>query len=39
MLVDNLQSFEAVLSDLSSLLVVPLLQLALEKPAGLRMGK
>lgn len=39
MLVDNLQSFEAVLADLSSLLVVPLLQLALEKPTNPRLLK
>lgn len=39
MLVDNLQSFEAVLADLSSLLVVPVLQLALEKPAVPRILK
>jgi len=39
MLVDNLQSFEAVLADLSSLLVMPLLQLALERPALSRSGK
>ena len=32
MLVDTLQAAESVLADLSSLPVIPLLQLALEKP-------
>ena len=36
--VDTLQAAESVLADLSSLPVVPLLQLALEKPRGGRTG-
>ena len=36
--VDTLQAAESVLADLSSLPVVPLLQLALEKPRGGRSG-